>query len=137
MGTQYQPFESLEIWQESMQLCYKVYDELSNCHDYGLRNQMERSAVSVPSNISEGYELGSDRGFIRHLYIAKGSCAELRTQLYVAVYRKYISPEKGAQLIDQAQKINSMIQLFIVGRRKQMLKSAIKSVLTFLLPIIR
>ena len=132
MEKEYQYFEDLFIWNTSMQMCYRIYEAMANCKDYGLRNQMEKSAVSIPSNISEGYELGSDKGFIRHLHISKGSCAELRTQLYIAVNRKYISAEQGDQLIDQAKKISSMIQLFIAERRKRMLKNVIKSIISFI-----
>ncbi len=57
MEKKYQPFEDLDIWKEGMEVCYLVHECLSKCHDYGLRNQMERSAVSIPSNIAEGYEL--------------------------------------------------------------------------------
>lgn len=95
MENKYQSFETLLIWQEGMQICYLIYDLLKDCRDFGLKNQMERSAVSIPSNIGEGYELNSDRGFIRHLYIAKGSCGELRTQLNIAIHQKYIFSDAG------------------------------------------
>lgn len=85
MAKIYSTFEDLLIWQEGMQICFQIYNELQHCRDFGLKNQMERSAVSVPSNIAEEYELNSDRGFIRHLHIAKGSSGELRTQLYIAI----------------------------------------------------
>jgi len=57
---------------------------MRGCQDYGLRDQMQRSAVSVAYNISEGYCRGSNKEFVRYLYIANGSCAELRTHLYLA-----------------------------------------------------
>ena len=121
MEFKYQTFEELSIWRQGMELCYEIYDCLKNCHDYGLRNQMERSAVSIPSNISEGYELSSDRAFIRHLYIAKGSCAELRTQLYIAIRQEYITQEKGSKLLSQSKVLSAMIQKFISARKKRLL----------------
>ena len=49
-------FESLEIWKESMKLCIQIYEQLKDCMDFGLRDQIQRAAVSVPSNIAEGFE---------------------------------------------------------------------------------
>lgn len=131
MESTYQSFEELVIWQEGMKICYQVYDALEHCHDFGLRNQMERSAVSVPSNIAEGYELSSDRAFIRHLYIAKGSAGELRTQMYIAIRQKYISVETGTELLAQVKKLGGMIQKFITARKKRILKNFIMNMLSF------
>lgn len=128
----YLTFEELEIWNVGMEICYSIYDNMRSCHDFGLKNQMERSSVSIPSNISEGYELSSDRAFIRHLYIAKGSCAELRTQLYIANRQKYISPEVGLQLINRTKVLSGMIQKFIEARKKRLIRAALKFVFSFL-----
>jgi len=133
MENTYLSFEDLVIWQEGLQLCYMVYDELQDCRDFGLRNQMERSAVSVPSNIAEGYELSSDRAFIRHLYIAKGSTGELRTQLYIAIRQKYIPHETGMEMIAHAKRLSGMIQKFITARKNRNIKNFIKKTLLFLL----
>ena len=132
MEKTYLTFEELEIWNVGMEVCYSIYDNMRSCHDFGLKNQMERSAVSIPSNISEGYELSSDRAFIRHLYIAKGSCAELRTQLYIANRQKYISPEVGIQLINRTKVLSGMIQKFIDARKKRIIRAALKLVFSFL-----
>lgn len=78
---------------------------------------MQRSSVSIPSNIAEGFELHTNKAFIRHLYIAKGSGGELRTQLYIAIKQKYINQEKGQELIDFAKKLNRMIANFISTRK--------------------
>ncbi len=67
-----------------MQLCVDVYALLKDCRDYSFRDQIQRSAVPVPSNIAEGFERQTDKEFVQFLFIAKGSCAELRTQLYLA-----------------------------------------------------
>lgn len=133
MESTYQSFEDLVIWQEGMKICYQIYDALEHCHDFGLRNQMERSAVSVPSNIAEGYELSSDRAFIRHLYIAKGSAGELRTQLYIAIRQKYISEELGTELLNQTKKVGGMIQKFITARKKRIFNNFMISALSYIL----
>ena len=70
-------FEDLKVWKEGMRLASSVYERLQTVTDFGLRDQMQRAAVSIPSNIAEGFERGSNKEFIRFLHIAKGSCAEL------------------------------------------------------------
>ena len=87
-------FEELEVWKTSIELCTEVY-KLTNTElfskDFGLKDQIRRSSVSVPSNISEGYERDSKKQFLYFLVIAKGSCGELRTQLKIAQMLNYIS----------------------------------------------
>jgi four helix bundle protein len=117
MESKYHSFEDLWIWQEAMEICYEVYECMKDCHDYGLRNQMYDSSVSAPSNIAEGFELHTDRAFIRHLSIAKGSSGELRTQVYVAIRRKYISQEKGEALVIRLKRLSAGIQNFITARK--------------------
>lgn len=119
METEYQSFEDLFIWQEGMKLCEEIYSCLKNCKDFGLKDQMQRSSVSIPSNIAEGHELSTNRAFIRHLYIAKGSAGELRTQLYIAIKQGYINDKKGNELVDQAKKTAAMISKFIDVRKKK------------------
>ena len=77
-------FEQLDVWKRSCQLSIKVYNIFAKIKDNGLYNQITRAAVSVPSNIAEGSERQTTKEFIQFLYIAKGSVAELRTQLYIA-----------------------------------------------------
>ena len=74
MNRKIERFEDLEVWKESMRLATRVYESLKKTTDYGLRDQMQRSAVSIPSNIAEGYERNSNKEFIQYLYIAKASC---------------------------------------------------------------
>jgi four helix bundle protein len=110
-------FESLEIWQDSMNLCLQVYKSLDKCKDYGLKEQLQRSSVSVPSNIAEGFERQTNKEFIQFLFISKGSCGEMRTQLYLAKALKYIDNEVVNELIKKAQILSSKIQNFIKSRR--------------------
>ena len=74
-------FEDLEVWKRSSRLAVEIYSALRDCRDFSLKDQMTRAAVSIPSNIAEGAERYSDKEFARFLYIARGSSAELRTQL--------------------------------------------------------
>ena len=76
-------FEKFEVWKRSSRLAVSLYKSLVNCKDYSLKDQLTRAAVSVPSNIAEGFERNSNRQFAQFLQIAKGSCGELRTQLYI------------------------------------------------------
>lgn len=80
----YRSFEDLEVWQMACRLSVDVYELLDGCQDYGLKDQMTRAAVSIASNIAEGAERGTKPDFARFVHIAKGSAAELRTQLYIA-----------------------------------------------------
>jgi four helix bundle protein len=73
-------FEDLTVWKEAMQLVVSIYTEFKNNTDYGFKDQIQRSAVSIPSNIAEGYERQSNKEFIHFLFIAKGSSGELQTQ---------------------------------------------------------
>ena len=94
-------FEDLEVWQLSMSLCTEIY-ALTNTElfsrDFGLKDQIRRSAVSIPSNISEGFERDSKNQFLYFLAISKGSCGELRTQLTIAYNLNYIEKNKFDEL---------------------------------------
>lgn len=98
----FEKFEDLEVWKQSMELCTKVY-ELTNKYqfskDYALKDQVRKSAISIPSNISEGFERNGKKQFLYFLVISKGSCGELRTQLKIANDLKYIS-EKDFDIIN-------------------------------------
>ena len=115
----YQSFEDLTVWKEGMRLCVDVYALLKECRDYGFRDQIQRSSVSIPSNIAEGFERQTDKEFVQYLFIAKGSCAELRTQLYLASELKIIEKQQGLELIDRTKKLSSMLQKLITVRRHQ------------------
>lgn len=112
-------FEDLEIWNESTELCIEIYEKLKNCKDFGLRDQMHRAAVSIPSNIAEGFERGSNKEYIRFLYYAKGSCAELRTQLYIAKRLGVIEEEVGYKFITLTNLISGKIFNLIKVRKEK------------------
>jgi four helix bundle protein len=84
----YQSFEELKVWKKACDLSVTIYRLMANCRDYGLKDQMTRASVSIASKIAEGAERDSRLEFIRFLHIAKGSSAELRTQIYIAEQMK-------------------------------------------------
>ena len=119
MGVKVESFEDLEVWREGMDVARKVYASLKGCKDFGLRDQMQRGAVSIPSNIAEGFERRSNKEFIQHLYIAKGSSAELRTQIMISIGLELIPKESGEQLLEQTRKVARMLYRLIVTRKER------------------
>ena len=91
---------------------------MKNCKDFGLRDQIQRSAVSIPSNISEGFDRKGNKEFIQFLYIAKGSCLELRTQLYIALETGTIDKSIGKDFIDKSKMISAMLYKLIQVRKE-------------------
>jgi len=112
-------FEDLEIWQRSSRLAVRLYEVLSSCRDYGLKDQMTRAAVSIASNIAEGSECNSAADFIRFLRVAKGAAAELRTQIYIACRIKILSESIQQENVSELKTIASMIQGLINSLRKR------------------
>ena len=110
-------FEKLLVWREGGSMAIELYKMLDGCKDFGLRNQMQRSAVSIPSNIAEGYDRGSNKEFIRFLRIARGSCAELRTQCYIAKNASVLDFEDATQLIEKTRSISRKISRLIRARK--------------------
>ncbi|MDL2265369.1 four helix bundle protein [Parabacteroides sp. OttesenSCG-928-G07] len=110
-------FEDLAVWKEGMRLSVRIYSLLKNCRDYGLKDQMQRSVVSIPSNISEGFERQTNKEFIQYLYIAKGSCGELRTQLYIAKELGYLSDIDFKEILDRAKQLTLMLAGLIKTRQ--------------------
>ena len=110
-------FEDLDVWKNAMQLVVAIYAEFKENKDYGFRDQIQRAAVSIPSNIAEGYERQSNKEFIQFLYIAKGSSGELQTQLYIAQKLNYLVTNKAKELIDKSKKVSSMIHNLINYRK--------------------
>jgi len=105
-------FEEIKAWKVSYNLTLKIYNITKDgllAKDYGLKDQIQRSSVSIPSNISEGFERDSKKEFIRFLYIAKGSAGELRTQIYLAKDLGYINENLCVDLIDDVKHISAMI----------------------------
>jgi four helix bundle protein len=112
-----QRFENLEVWKRACQLSVEIFKVFKDCIYFGLRDQITRSSLSIPSNIAEGYERDSNKEFIRFLYIAKGSCGELRTQLYIALQIGCLDQKKGSDFIEEAMEISFMLSGLIRKRR--------------------
>ncbi|HLD14302.1 MAG TPA: four helix bundle protein [Burkholderiales bacterium] len=102
--------ENLDVWKRSCRLSVEVYRLLRDCRELGFKDQITRSALSVPSNIAEGYERDSPKEFSRFLRIAKGSCGELRTQLYIGIEAGFIERTRAKEFIQEATEIARMIQ---------------------------
>ena len=89
-------FEEIESWKVARRLTKAIYQATGSgefARDYGLRNQIRRASVSILSNIAEGFERGGDKEFLQFLAVAKGSCGEVRAQLYVALDQGYLTQE--------------------------------------------
>ncbi len=106
----YRSFEDLDVWKRACRLTVTVYESLKNCRDYGLKDQMTRSAVSIASNITEGAERNSNPEYKRFIHIAKGSSAELRTQLYIASKIGIIDKNTTDEMISETKRISAMLQ---------------------------
>jgi four helix bundle protein len=101
--------ENLEVWKRSCRLSVELYRELNGCKDYGFRDQITRSALSVPSNIAEGYERGVGKSRTQFLIIAKGSCGELWTQLLIGRKAGFINVETGKKMEQESKEISKML----------------------------
>ena len=112
-------FESLDVWKRSFDLTVNIYKGLHSCKDYGFKDQIQRAAVSILSNIAEGLERNHAKEIIQFLYIAKGSCGEVRAQLHVAKALEYLPSEKADNLIQDSAKISSQIYNLIQYRTNQ------------------
>ena len=112
-------FENLEIWQDAITLAEHVYLRFQACRDYEFRGQIRSAAVSVSSNIAEGYERDSNPEMIRFLFIAKGSCGEVRSQSHLARRVKLLDDNVASELISESQRLSRRIQKFIDARRQK------------------
>ena len=101
--------EDLEVWKRSARLSSDIYKSMKSCKDYGFRDQLTRASLSIPSNIAEGFERISEKECIKFLSYSKGSCGELRTQIYIGIEIDYIDSEIGKRWIVEAIEISSMI----------------------------
>jgi four helix bundle protein len=109
-------FEDIISWQEARSLNKELgilIDDGRFKRSYRLINQIEGSAGSIMDNIAEGFERGGNKEFVQFLFIAKSSCGELRSQLYRALDRNFITPDEFDRLSTHAMKISSLIQKLI------------------------
>jgi len=105
-------FEDLLVWQKGIELVKEVYRVTSDgrfSRDFGLRDQIQRAAVSIPTNIAEGFERGSRKEYVRFLYIAKGSAGEVRSLLRVARELEYLEAAQHEQLQSQVLTVSRFL----------------------------
>jgi four helix bundle protein len=102
-------YEQLEVWRRSLELSVAIYRESVSIKDYGFRDQLTRSALSIPSNIAEGYERDSSGEILQFLKIAKGSAGELRTQLLIGQKAGFLPCEKAESWADEAFQLGRML----------------------------
>lgn len=87
-------FEDLISWQKAEKLTINIYNHFRSCRDFSFKNQVERAAVSIMNNIAEGFERNTNKDMKNFMYIAKGSCGEVRSMLNLALRFKYITKEE-------------------------------------------
>ena len=112
-------FEDLFVWQKSRELVRSVYRASETWKDYSLKDQIRRASVSVLSNIAEGFERGTRDEFLYFLYIARGSCGEVRAQLYVALDQSFISNNDFGRLRDEADHTSRLLFNLIAAYKKK------------------
>ena len=110
---------SLEVWKRSCRLSVNVYKLVSTCRDYGFRDQVSRSALSIPSNIAEGYEREGSKDRVRFLVIAKGSCGECWAQLMIGVEAGFIDKAAAATIIAELEEISRMLRGLIASYERR------------------
>ena len=109
-------FEDIQAWQMGRELTQSVYRFSRRgefAKDFALKDQVRRAAISITSNIAEGFERGGNKEFIQFLSTAKGSCGEVRSQLYVALDERYVAQDEFQQLHDRCIEINRLLDGFI------------------------
>jgi four helix bundle protein len=112
MGEVIRRYESLIAWQKAKALTAAIYAATRQgawAKDYGLAGQIQRAAVSIPSNIAEGFERGGRGEFAQFLSIAKGSCAEVRTQLAISYDVGYLDEDQFNTLMAQAEEVGRLV----------------------------
>ncbi|MDY6980028.1 MAG: four helix bundle protein [Pseudomonadota bacterium] len=101
--------ENLDVWKRACRLSVKLYQAFTNSKEYGFRDQITRSALSIPSNIAEGFERDSHKSKVQYLKVAKGSCGELWTQLLIGREAGFLEEEHCRQLEREAKQISKML----------------------------
>ncbi|NCO44252.1 four helix bundle protein [Candidatus Berkelbacteria bacterium] len=106
-------FEDIVAWQKAKELTIQCYDIFGSLKDYGFRDQILRACVSIMNNIAEGFERRGDKEFKHFLFIAKGSCAEVRSMLYIAVEIGYVNDKEFDIVYSRTVEISKILSGFI------------------------
>jgi four helix bundle protein len=102
-------FEDIVAWQKAKLLTLKIYSILKDLKDFAFRDQICRASVSIMNNIAEGFERKSDKEFIHFLFIAKGSCGEVRSMLYLAKDLSYVQETEYLYLFKMSIEVSKML----------------------------
>ena len=114
-------FEDIMAWQRARELTREVYNVAKVgqfARDFGLKDQIQRAAVSTMANIAEGFERGGDREFLQFLSTSKGSCGEVKSHLYVALDQQYLSPIQFDDLYNQSNEVGRLVGGFMTYLRQ-------------------
>lgn len=106
-------FESILVWQKAQDLAVLIYQVFKSSKDFGFRDQIQRAAISISNNIAEGFERRGDVELKRFLFIAKGSCGEVRSMLYISNRLGYLSDKQGKDCVEKTLEISRMLSGFI------------------------
>lgn len=102
-------FEDLIAWRKAEELSYLIYKIFKSSRDYSFKDQIQRAVVSVMNNIAEGYERKGNKEYIRFLYIAKGSCGEVRSMLHLALKLDYLDDKIYNKLVEKAIEVSKIL----------------------------
>jgi four helix bundle protein len=106
----YQSFEDLEVWQRGCRLSVDIFNSFAECKNFTLKDQIGRASLSIPCNIAEGSERGSGKDFAHFLNFSKGSCGELRTQIYIARKLKLLGKSNFEHFVSETKEISKMLE---------------------------
>jgi len=123
----FQSFENLDVWQRGCRLAVDIFKAYSACRNLTMQDQVQRAALSIPSNVAEGYERNSNKEFIRFLNIAKGSGGELQTQLYISRKLDFIRKVDFDRLVKESKEISAMLHGLSRAVAKRIPKKAPRS----------
>lgn len=103
-------FEDIIAWQKAQLFAVEIYSIFRQLKDFGFKDQICRAVVSISNNIAEGFERSSDADFLRFLYMATGSCSEVKSMLHLAIRMNYISKEQYLDVLKDSEEISKIIR---------------------------
>lgn len=106
-------FEEIIAWKKAKELNIFIYKNFGKCRDFSFRDQIQRASVSIMNNIAEGFERGGNKEFRNFLFISKGSCAEVRSMLNLALELKYVNEIEFKKAYNLTVEISKMLSGFI------------------------
>ncbi|MBB1363395.1 four helix bundle protein [Shewanella sp. SR44-4] len=112
-------FEQLDVWKRASRLSCEIYKLTEKVDNWGFKDQITRSGLSVPSNIAEGEERDTTKEKIRFLYYAKGSLGELVTQLYIGVEAGFLDKKTSLMLVNEAKELAKIIGTMIKNKQSK------------------